>query len=95
MKKLAILILVMVSGCSSFWIPEEARTNASNNATKSDIFVLQMKMGRTSREQDQKFIEAMRFAWHGQNFALNDVPLPPDVEAWFNNGGVAIINSGN
>lgn len=80
LKKLVFILFL--TGCSSFWIPEEARTTARNNADKCNTFQLFMEFGKTTRTQEQAFIKAMRRAWHAQNFALNDVPLPPDVEEW-------------
>lgn len=67
-----------VSGCSS--VPPEALSQANENSLISDAFTLLMEQGKTTREQEQNFIKSNRRAWHAQNFALNEVPLPPDME---------------
>lgn len=85
MKFLQILILTLAfstSGCAFFTVPEEAKTNATNNAQLCDNFLTLMNAGISTREQEQNFIRSCRRAWHAQNFALNNEPLPPDVEAW-------------
>tara|TARA_Y100001935_G_C16971202_1_gene344176 strand:+ start:84 stop:368 length:285 start_codon:yes stop_codon:yes gene_type:complete len=68
---------LLVSGCSS--IPQEAFQQPADNALITDAFVQQMEAGTTTRDQEQNFIRAQRKAWHAQNFALNDVPLPGDL----------------
>ncbi len=67
----------MLGGCTS--VPQEALTNAGDNALICDGFILLMNTGGTTREQEQAFILANRHVWHSQNFALNDVPLPADL----------------
>lgn len=72
-----------LSGCALLTgVPEEARSTAKENAELSDSFVTFMDAGQTTREQEQRFIRACRRAWHAQNYALNDVPLPHDVDVW-------------
>jgi len=79
----ALILLISLSGCCSFFcVPKEASITAKENAEISDAFKTFMDADRTTREQEKNFIRACRRAWHAQNFALNDVPLPPDVEAW-------------
>ena len=68
---------LLVSGCNT--IPQEAFQQPADNALITDAFVKQMEAGATSRDQEQEFIRSQRKAWHSQNFALNDVPLPPDL----------------
>lgn len=68
----------LMSGCSS--IPPEAYAQANENAIISDTFVLLMEQGQTTRAEEQAFIKANRRSWHAQNFALNEAPLPPDME---------------
>lgn len=78
------LFSVTTSGCALLCgVPPEAKQTAEENAGISDGFVLMMDAGTTTREQDQKFIHANRRAWHAQNYALNDVLLPRDIEIWF------------
>ena len=85
MKKLilALLLVMPLSGCCSlFCVPKEASITAKENAEISDAFKVFMDAERTTRKQEQDFIRAGRRAWHAQNFALNDAPLPADVETW-------------
>lgn len=84
MKKLLILTLIFLSGCANWYIPPEAKIEAQKNSDRLNAYVIFMTAGRTTREQDQNFIKAMRRAWAAQNLALNGTPLPPDIEAWFN-----------
>jgi len=74
---LVLLLGITSAGCTS--IPQEALDQARDNALISDAFVGLMLDSKTSREQEQAFILANRKAWHTQNFALNDVALPPDL----------------
>jgi hypothetical protein len=82
MKIWSVIIVCFLSGCKAFSIPDEAFTQAKDNAALCDNFVNLMDAGVTNREQEQNFIRANRRAWHAQNFALNNELLPPDVEAW-------------
>jgi len=82
MKTWVLAIILLFSGCKALTIPDEAFTQAKNNAGLCDNFVELMNAGVTTREQEQNFIRANRRAWHAQNFALNNELLPPDVEAW-------------
>lgn len=82
MKTWLLAVLLLMSGCRALTIPDQAFTQATDNATLCDNFVELMNAGVTTREQEQNFIRANRRAWHAQNFALNDESLPPDVEAW-------------
>lgn len=66
------------SGCTS--IPPEAHDQARDNALISDAFVGLMLDDKTTREQEQAFILANRKAWHAQNFAMNDIALPEDLQ---------------
>jgi len=79
MKKLACLAvtLALLSGCCS--VPKEALDQANSSSVIYDSFVGLMDNGRTTREQEQDFIRASQKAWHAQNFALNDVPMPEDL----------------
>lgn len=83
MKNLILILWLSFScsGCALLCgVPPEAKTTASENAQLSDGFVTIMDAGGTTRVQEQKFIRANRRAWHAQNFALNDTPLPHDME---------------
>jgi hypothetical protein len=83
MKKcLPLLLILLMSGCCSWCIPEKASITAKENAEISDSFLQFMNAGATTRKQEQNFIRTNRRAWHAQNFAINSVPLPLDVEAW-------------
>lgn len=82
MKTWALLLILLLSGCRALTIPDEAFTQAKDNAGLCNNFVDLMNAGVTTREQEQSFIRANRRAWHAQNFALNNELLPPDVEAW-------------
>jgi len=78
MKKLVLTItLALLSGCCG--VPKEALDQASIISTAYDSFVGFMEQGHTTREQEQDFIRANRKAWHTQNLALNDIPLPEDL----------------
>jgi hypothetical protein len=85
MKKtiISLLAVLMLSGCCSWCIPDKASEEATKNALLSDAFVTMMEQGKTSRDEEQSFIKSSRRAWHAQNFALNDVPLPPDIAKWY------------
>jgi hypothetical protein len=86
MRAFSLVILCFLStttvGCRALTIPDEAFTQAKDNAGLCDNFVDLMNAGVTTRDQEQNFIRANRRAWHAQNFALNSEVLPPDVEAW-------------
>jgi hypothetical protein len=82
MKTWIFAAILLLSGCKALTIPDEAFTQAKDNAALCDNFVDLMNAGVTTREQEQNFIRANRRAWHAQNFALNNEVLPPDVEAW-------------
>lgn len=87
-------LAISTQGCALLTgIPPEAYTTAENNAKYADAFVTMMDAGGTSREQEQNFIRANRRAWHAQNYALNDVPLPRDVEIWFKREQLGMQNS--
>jgi len=89
----AILALSLLStGCCSFCLPPEAKSTASENSKLCDAFILFMDAGQTTREQEQKFIRANRRAWHAQNYALNDEPLPKDVEIWESRRKLGLAN---
>ena len=79
MKNLVTLVvtLTLLSGCCS--VPKEALDQANSSSVICDSFVGLMDHGHTTRDQEQDFIRATRKAWHAQNFALNDVPLPEDL----------------
>ena len=80
MKYLQIALLsLFMAGCSG--VPQQALDQAGENALLSDSFIYLVETGVTTREQEQAFIRANRRAWHAQNFSLNDVPLPADIEA--------------
>lgn len=89
MKKIILLCLVSFSAC----VPQQAFKQAETNALLCDMFVKNMDEGFTSREQEQKFIKANRNAWHAQNFALNDAPLPTDLETATRPFAIAVITS--
>jgi hypothetical protein len=84
MKRRSILISALmscsflISGCCS--VPPEALSQASDNALIADGFVMLQEQGDTTRQQEQAFILANRRAWHAQNFAINDTPLPADLQ---------------
>jgi len=82
MRIWAFILVFLLSGCRALTIPDQAFTQAKDNAALCDNFVDLMNAGVTTREQEQNFIRANRRAWHAQNFALNNELLPPDVEAW-------------
>ena len=82
MRSLALVLIILLSGCKAPTIPDQAFTQAKDNAQLCDNFNDLMNAGVTTREQEQAFIRANRRAWHAQNFALNNEPLPADVEAW-------------
>ena len=82
MRIWVLLLVCCFSGCKAWSIPDQAFAQAKDNSTLCDSYVDLMNAGVTTREQDQNFIRANRRAWHSQNFALNNEPLPPDVEAW-------------
>ena len=91
-KLTSLIGILLLSGCCSWCIPEEARSTAQQNAELTDAFIILMDSDKTTRENEQDFIRANRRAWHAQNNALNDVPLPADVAAWYrenqpDNGG--------
>lgn len=91
--KVLYLGLLLLSGCCSWCIPPEASSEISKNAARCDAYVTFMSAGQTSREQDQAFIRALRRAIHAQNAAMNNVPLPPDVEAWFARQSLGLMSS--
>lgn len=68
----------MLSGCCS--VPPKALEQIGNNAVISDAFVALMEKGKTTRDQEQAFIHANRRNWHASNFAINEKPLPEDLE---------------
>ena len=82
MRVFLFCLLLCTAGCRALTIPDKAFDQANNNAQLCDIFLERMDAGLTTREQEQAFIKSNRRAWHSKNFALNDTPLPPDVEAW-------------
>lgn len=85
MKKLTVLLICFfLYGCSS--IPQEAYTQPNDNSIISDAFVVKMEKGETSRLQEQAIVRAFRRAWHAQNYALNNVPIPPDMQTAGNTG---------
>lgn len=85
MKKLTIfLFCFFLYGCSS--IPQEAYTQPNDNSIISDAFVVKMEKGETNRLQEQALIRAFRRAWHAQNYALNNVQVPPDMQTPGNTG---------
>ena len=88
-----LLLAISSAGCRALTIPDQAFTQAKDNAGLCDNFVDLMNAGVTSREQEQNFIRANRRAWHAQNFALNNELLPPDVEAWEARRRLGIDNS--
>jgi len=88
MKYLHVILAVFLcfgsSGCALLTgIPPEAKQKADENAKLSDAFVTMMDAGSTTREHEQRFIRASRRAWHAMNYAINDEPLPRDIEIWF------------
>jgi tRNA(Leu) C34 or U34 (ribose-2'-O)-methylase TrmL len=84
MMKLAVVAFLILSGCSG--IPQEAYKQANDNSLISDAFVVKMEKGETTRIQEQAIIRAYRRAWHAQNYALNNVPVPVDMLVPGNNG---------
>jgi hypothetical protein len=79
MKKLALLLsLIMLSGCCS--IPPQALEQIGSNAIISDAFIILIEKGDTTRDQEQAFIHANRRNWHALNFAINEAPLPEDIQ---------------
>ena len=102
MKYLHLILIVWLSlgssGCALICgVPDESKSTASENAQLSDAFVTMMDAGTTTRDQEKRFIRANRRAWHAQNYALNDEPLPRDVEIWFKRQklGMSTDNSGS
>jgi hypothetical protein len=93
MKTWIFAAILLLSGCKALTIPDQAFTQAKDNAVLCDNFVDLMNAGVTTREQEQNFIRANRRAWHAQNFALNSEVLPPDVEAWEARKRLGIDNS--
>lgn len=71
-----MLSLLLATGC----ISSEVKSSIKRNAARSDAYVSQMESGVTTREQDQKFIRAIRIMNHSLNWNVNDVKLPPDVK---------------
>jgi len=91
---LLLLVLIYFPGCALICgVPPEAQSTAKENAHLCDSFVTMMDAGTTNREQEQKFIRAVRRAWHAQNYALNDMPLPRDVEVWFKRQKLGLSNN--
>jgi hypothetical protein len=91
-KLLSMFAVLLLSGCCTWCLPQEALDTAKQNAELTDGFVTLIENGQTTRENEQNFIRSNRRAWHAQNNALNDVPLPADVAAWYrenqpDNGG--------
>lgn len=87
---LAMLMSLVVSGCT---IPQEAFDQPQENVVISDAFVALMLDEKTTRKQEQAFIMANRKAWHAQNFALNEVPLPEDIETGDNTNLLQLLQS--
>lgn len=83
--RLLLASSLLMTGCANWYVPPEAKIEVQKNAARMDAYIVWMNAGRTTREQDQQLIRALRRAWHAQNLTLNDVPLPTDVEAWFAN----------
>lgn len=83
-KNVILAVVLALSGCQS--IPQEALTNVNDNSIISDAFVVKMQKGQTTRDQEQSFIRANRRSWHSENFALNNAPLPPDMQTPGNAG---------
>ena len=81
MKRFALLItsVILLGGCTS--VPPQAMEQMRNNAVISDAFVALMEKGDTDRGQEQAFIHANRRNWHALNFAVNEAPLPDDMDA--------------
>jgi hypothetical protein len=75
---LLLMSALFMSGCCT--VPPQALSQASDNALITDGFVSLMEGGATTRVQEQAFVLANRKAWHTQNFALNDTPLPADLQ---------------
>lgn len=88
---LTLLFSLGFSGCCS--VPQEARDQPKDNVIVSDAFVALMLQDKTTRKQEQAFIMANRKAWHAQNFALNDVPLPEDLQTGDDSKLLQILNS--
>ena len=79
MKKfLTLSMVLLLCGCPS--IPPAAFSQAADNALISDAYVSLMESGETQPAQDQAFILANRRSWHAQNFAINEAPLPEDLQ---------------
>lgn len=80
MKKFALLLtmLIMLNGCCT--VPPQAFDQIRNNAVISDAYVALMEKGDTSKDQDQAFILANRRNWHALDFAVNESPLPEDMQ---------------
>ena len=80
MKRFAFLLttLIMLSGCCS--VPPQALEQIGSNALISDAFIVLIEKGETTRDQEQAFIHANRRNWHALNFAVNEAPLPEDIE---------------
>jgi hypothetical protein len=90
MKKFFGLIAVLlISGCTS--VPPEALSQAADNALISDAYVALMEKGETQPAQDKAFILANRRSWHAQNFALNEAPLPEDLQPGADAGSINLL----
>lgn len=81
MRSLLIGLFLAVSaiGCAN---PQIGGT-IQRNAARNDRFCKRMEDGATTREQEQAFIRANRRGWHAVDLYYNDIPLPPDIQAWF------------
>lgn len=82
--KLIFITIIFFCGCVN--LPQEALNNINDNSIICDAFIVKMQKGQTTRDQDQAFIRANRRAWHAQNFAINEAPLPPDMQTSLNTG---------
>jgi len=79
-----MVLLILITGCHS--IPQEAYSQPNANCIIDDAFIVMMEKGLTTREQEQAMLRANRRAWHAQDYALNNAPLPPDMQQPGNTG---------
>lgn len=78
MKKMfssLILSLALLSGCVASTVKE----TVERNVERVDKMVLLMEEDKTTRDQEQAFIRALRPAFHSLNYYLNDKDLPSDL----------------
>jgi hypothetical protein len=68
--------LLLLAGCVS----PTVKSSVERNAARTDAYVEKMDAGETTREQDQKFIYAIRVMNHALNWNVNDIEPPADVK---------------